>query len=78
MRLNSSRFLDAARAMPYLSSEDAELAKLWFCQELTQRQLCAKLSATCHWVRKRLEQVGAQIAIIHRMSRSKALSGQAG
>jgi len=68
--LTSRRFLDAARALPYLKPDDAELARLWFCRRLSQRQLCRRLNLTVHELRKSLEALRAQIETIHRLQGS--------
>ncbi len=66
-RLSSRRFLDAARALPYLSKDDAVLARLRFCQGLTQRELYQRLGISYHILRRRLDKLGTQIKIIRRM-----------
>ena len=68
--LTSRRFLDAARAMPYLEPDDGELARLWFCEGVSQRQLCRRLDLTVHELRKSLESLRAQIKTIHRLQGS--------
>ncbi|MBI5722411.1 MAG: hypothetical protein HZA50_00490 [Planctomycetes bacterium] len=69
-RLASRRFLDAARAMPYLSPADAQLAKLHFCQGVAQRQLARQTGMTIHAVRRSLDRLAAAIATIRSMSKT--------
>ncbi|MGC9454819.1 MAG: hypothetical protein ACP5HU_08125 [Phycisphaerae bacterium] len=73
-RLTSRPFLDAARALPYLPAEDAELARLYFCQGLSQRTLARRLGLTSHKLRRRLDRVSAQISAIRRMHRSRSFA----
>jgi len=70
-RLNSREFLDAARALAYLPAEDANLARLRFCEGATYRALCARLGLTYHELRRRLDRISAQIETIRRMSRCR-------
>jgi DNA-directed RNA polymerase specialized sigma24 family protein len=70
--LVSRRFLDAARALPYLSPEDGALARLRFCSGLTHAQLCQRLGLTPHRLRRRLDRLSAQIATIRQLSCSQA------
>lgn len=72
-RVASRRFLDAARAMSYLPDEDAELARLYYCQGLSQRALAERLGVTSHSLRRRLDRIAAEIATIRRMHRSRSL-----
>ncbi|MFA6135288.1 MAG: hypothetical protein WC869_14850 [Phycisphaerae bacterium] len=67
-RLTSRRFLDAARALPYLGKEEAELARLRFCQGATLRELCDHFNVSWHCLRRRLDQVSAQVATVRRMT----------
>ncbi|MFP3937088.1 MAG: hypothetical protein ACLFVW_02010 [Phycisphaerae bacterium] len=73
-RLTSREFLDAARALQYLPAEDAELARLYFCQGLSQRALAKRLGITAHTLRRRLDRVSAQISAIRRMHRSRGFT----
>ena len=57
-RLASRGFLDAARALPYLSDEDARLAQM-------------RLGMSSHVLRRRLDCISAQIAIIRRIRKSR-------
>ena len=68
-RLTSREFLDAARALPYLSREDATLASLRFCEGLSTRKMAGRLRMSAHVLRRRLDRIGAQIEIIRRMQR---------
>ena len=74
-RLASQKFLDAVRALPFLSDEDAELAKLYFCRSVPQRQLCADLGLTTHVLRRRLDKLSAEIATITRIRKAGAMAG---
>jgi len=65
--LVSRKFLDAARALPYLARDEAALAKRRFCQQATHRQLCEELGLTSHALRRRLDQLSAKIATIRRL-----------
>lgn len=67
--LVSKEFLSAARALSYLSEEDASLARIRFCRGATLRQMCRELGLTIHEVRRRVENVGAKIAMVHRVQR---------
>lgn len=78
--LTSRSFLDAARALPYLPPAEAELARLHFCQGLSLRAVASRLAASvhqrppgvrvsCHELRRRLDRLAAQIAMIRRISR---------
>jgi len=69
-RLSSKRFLDAARALPYLDGSDARLACLRFCAGMSVRKLAEQTSTSPHVIRRRLDRVGAQILMIRRMQRA--------
>ncbi len=68
--MTSRRFLDAARALPYLSEEKAELARLHFCQGMAQRQLAERLGMSNHAIRRELDRLSAEISAIGRMRHS--------
>jgi len=72
-RLASRRFLNAARALPYLRPADADLARLRFCQGVTQRQLCRQMGLSSYTLRRRLDKIGAEIETIRRVARSESL-----
>jgi DNA-directed RNA polymerase specialized sigma24 family protein len=72
-RVTSRRFLDAARALEYLPADEAELARMHFCQGVSQRELCRRLRMTSHALRRRLDRVAAEIATIRRMHRAGAV-----
>ncbi len=74
-RMTSNTFLDAARALPYLSQQDAILAKMRYCQGLSQRQLCRRLGLSYHALRRRLDQVGTRIDTIRRLTCKNRTSG---
>ncbi len=63
-RLTSRKFLSAARSLSYLSPDDADLAKLYYCQGLSHRQLVTRLGLSIHVLRRRLDRITAQIAVI--------------
>ncbi len=63
-RLTSRKFLSAARSLSYLSPADADLATLYFCQGLSHRQLSSRMGLSIHLLRRRLDGIAAQIAVI--------------
>jgi len=69
-RLASRKFLDAARALPYLPCDEAALASLRFCAGLSERKLAEKFGVSPHIIRRRLDRIGAQIGMIRRMQRA--------
>lgn len=74
-QLTSREFLDAIRALPYLSADDARLARLYFCQNVPQRPLAQRLGLTLHALRRRLDRLSAQIAAIARWQKAGQPSG---
>ena len=72
-RLASRRFVDAARALAYLDAPDAELARLRFCGGLGLKALSGRLGRPVHQLRRRLDRIAAQIAVIHRIGRPSGL-----
>ena len=73
-RLGSKGFLNAARALSYLSEEDASLARMRFCRGASLRQMCRELGLTIYEVRRRVENVGAKIAMVHRVQQGADVS----
>jgi hypothetical protein len=73
-RLTSQRFLQAARAIDHLDPEDAHIAKRWFCQRATQKQIARELGLTRHALRRRLDRIWAQIALLARQRRVRRSS----
>jgi len=69
-RLTSRKFLDAARALRMLPRDDAVLARLRFCAGLSERKLAEKFGVSPHHIRRRIDAISAQIAIIRRMLKS--------
>jgi len=69
-RMTSSRFLDAARALPYLDAPDAKLASMRFCEGLSERKLAAKMGLSPYVLRRRLDRVSAQISMIKNIQKS--------
>ena len=68
-RVMSRSFMDAARALPFLSPPDAALAKMRYCQGGKYQDLCRRLDLTLHQVRRNLDRLSAQIETIARISR---------
>ncbi|MCD4823971.1 MAG: hypothetical protein K8S55_05150 [Phycisphaerae bacterium] len=75
-RMTSRKFLDAARALPYLAVEDAEIARLYYCQCIPQRELGQRVGLTNHAIRRRLDFITAEIATIRRIRKGGILSGE--
>lgn len=71
-RLASRKFLDVARSLPYLSCPDAQLARLRFCEGRKLRQLRGHFNVSDHTLRRWLDHVSAQVAVIRRMSKQTA------
>lgn len=69
-RLTSRRFLEAARALPFLSARDAMLARLRYCQGATYEEICRRTGLTLHQVRRHLDRIAAQVETVGRISRS--------
>lgn len=66
-RLTSKSFLNAGRALPYLADDDREIARMRFCQGMSQRRIGSKLGITEHALRRRMDCVNAQIETILRI-----------
>jgi len=64
--LTSPRFLDAARALRHLTPEDADLARRRFCQRQPLSRLARDLEISSHLLRRRLDRISAQIALLAR------------
>jgi DNA-binding CsgD family transcriptional regulator len=77
-RLTSRSFLDAARALPLLSPQDAALARMRYCQGATYDQLCRQQRLTLHQVRRNLDRIAAQVETIGRISRTAWSPGRYG
>jgi hypothetical protein len=73
-RLASRRFLDAARALPYLDAEAARLARLHFCQKVSIIDLAAQEGLSRYTMRRHIERIAAQIQAVKHVNnlRSKA------
>lgn len=65
-RLHSERFLLAARSLPYLSGEQAALARLHICQGVSLREAAGRIGLTYHQARKLLH-------VIHGVIQNQAL-----
>lgn len=74
-RMTSRRFLDAARALPYLPPTEAALARARYCQGLSHRELCGKFRMRHHELRRRLDRLSARIDTLRRMRRAVRLLG---
>jgi len=74
-RMTSPAFLDAARSLHYLQPDDAKLARLHFCGGMSHRQLVRELGLSVHTIRRRLDGIRAQIAMITRTRRRPAQIG---
>ena len=74
-RLTSAEFLDAARSLNYLARADAKLAKLHFCQGLSQRSLREAMGLSRHALQRRLDGVQAQIATVKRLRLARQKAG---
>jgi hypothetical protein len=68
-RIASPPFLDAARALPYLRPEEARLARQYFCQAVSQRELSRQMGVSLHVLRRRVDRLQAEIAAIRRLQR---------
>ncbi len=77
-RLTSRKFLDAARALPYLTGEDGKIARLYFCQGIAQKRLSEQLGISEHTLRRRLDRISAEIATVARMRRAGPVPAAAG
>jgi DNA-directed RNA polymerase specialized sigma24 family protein len=71
-RMAGDNFLHAARALPYLSPADAEVARLRFCAGYRLRQLCERYSMSEHTIRRWVDSVHTQVKMIDRLSRQPA------
>lgn len=74
-RLTSRSFLKAARALPFLSVQDAALARMRYCQGATYDELCREFKLTLHRVRRNLDRIAAQVETIDRISRTALPTG---
>lgn len=68
-RLVSKQFVEAARALRYLSPPDAELARLRYCAFMDLETLARRLDIKPHALRRRLARIRAQIDVICRKGR---------
>ncbi len=73
--MTSRRFLDAARALPYLPPDDARVARMIFCQRLPRAQVADEVGLTVHKLRRRIDRISAQIVTIRRLRRSNGPLG---
>ena len=71
-RLASCRFLSAAKALPYLSTDEAEIARLRYCQGVSARRLAREHGVSGYVMRRRLDAISAKISAICRMVRDSA------
>jgi DNA-directed RNA polymerase specialized sigma24 family protein len=63
-RLASREFLSAARSLRFLPEEERRLARQYFCEGLSQRDLAAVTGESLHTIRRRLDRVRAKIAAL--------------
>ena len=75
-RMTSRRFLDAARALPYLDDEDAKLASMKFCGGMSERSLAEKTGLSPHVVRRRLDRITAKITMIRNIQQASGQTGR--
>ncbi|HAU36374.1 MAG TPA: hypothetical protein DCX07_01485 [Phycisphaerales bacterium] len=66
-RLASQKFLDVMRALPYLSPEDAALARMRYGQNLPRRVLCSRLGIKRYALTRRLVNLNAQVQALRRV-----------
>ncbi len=71
-RMAGDAFLKAARALPYLSQADAELARQRFCAGRRLWQLGQQYRMSEHAIRRWVDSVRTQITMIDRLSRRPA------
>jgi len=71
-RLISCGFLDTARALPYLNSDEAEIAQMRYCQGVSARRLAREHGVSGYVMRRRLDVIGAKISAICRMVQGSA------
>ena len=73
-RLSSRKFLDAARALCYLSPADARIARKKYCQGLANREICTQEGISLYKLRRHLDRISAEIAAIKRFTKKRAVS----
>ena len=73
-RLASRKFLDAARALCYLSPADARIARKKYCQGLSNREICTQEGVSLYKLRRKLDKISTEIAAIKRFSKRKSTS----
>ena len=66
LRIASYDFVDVVRSLPYLHPDDVLMARMFYCEGLSQRQIGARLGLSPHQVRRRLDRVRGQIATMRR------------
>ncbi len=74
-RMSSRDFLNAARSLPYISKEDAKLARLRFCAGLSERKLARKTGQSLHVLRRKLVSIRAQITTLNQIRRASRKRG---
>jgi DNA-directed RNA polymerase specialized sigma24 family protein len=72
-RMSSRRFMNAARALPYLEYLEASIVKMAFCQHLSQREIAARTGLKRHEVRRAIDRLADRIAMIRCLSRPEEL-----
>lgn len=63
-RLASPEFLTVARSLRFLPHNERLLARQYFCEGLSQRDLAAATGESLHTIRRRLDRVRAKIAAL--------------
>ena len=61
-RISSYDFVEVVRSLPYLHADDALMARLFYCEGLSQRRIGWRLGLSPHLVRRRLDRVRGQVA----------------
>ena len=74
-RMASRKFLDTARALGFLTREDAAVARLKFCAGVSERKLAADTGLSSYLLRRRLDRISAQIVMIKRFRRAAKRHG---
>lgn len=66
-RLNARVFLETMRLLRFLPADEALLARLHFCAGLSQRTIAQRLGQPDYYVRRRIEQISAELALVRRL-----------
>ena len=68
-RMAGRKFLDTARALRFLTREDATVARLKFCAGISERKLAKYMGLSPYILRRRLDRISAQVVMIERFRR---------